>query len=178
MFMEGADGVILAPPATSYANAGGTGNRTGLITVTFDVTGGGGLTAGTPSNMVDGAFSANASDGCDPPAVSLPINFQFEFPTKKYIDEITLYFSNAAIFTSTCNLVVSGRDPISLQSYSLGSDFLGSAFTTSPHVISLANAPLYPSGFLQFGMLFSPSGGNFGTGFFLEAEFKIADGAL
>lgn len=44
--------------ATSYANSGGTGNRTATITVTTAGTGG----SGTPANLVDGALTANSTN--------------------------------------------------------------------------------------------------------------------
>lgn len=71
------------PPDTGYANPGGQGNRSGLITVTATMTAGG----GTPANLVDGASASsywiNAGQ-----ANGLGWVFDFGAGASKYIDEI------------------------------------------------------------------------------------------
>lgn len=49
----------LAYQTPAYANTGGTGDRTAIITATTDMT----LASGNAPNLVDGAFTLNGSDG-------------------------------------------------------------------------------------------------------------------
>lgn len=81
-------------PVTSYANSGGTGDRTGIITGSSSSAN---IFSGTVSLLLDGDFTANSSH-------SMNINngpftggdyFQFQFTAKKYIDEVKLYADRA-----------------------------------------------------------------------------------
>lgn len=85
-------------PATSYGNAGGTGDRTASITVTTSIP----LTAGTGgtiNNLVDGAFANNGTDSINPDSLTAQRNAQilnyikidFGASTFKRIDEIKWY---------------------------------------------------------------------------------------
>lgn len=69
---------------TSYANAGGTGDRTASITVS-------GLTIdeGTLNNLVDGNFADGAGGSVSPDAGTTA--FKFDFGSNKVIDEFKLY---------------------------------------------------------------------------------------
>lgn len=74
-------------PTTSYANTGGQGDRTALITITTNET----WDAGTTSdNLVDGATGASTTDSVDLPVTAVAGKYvQFDFGTAKYIDEFT-----------------------------------------------------------------------------------------
>jgi hypothetical protein len=67
--------------ATSYANAGGTGNRTASITVTAS-----GF-VGTPSTLVNGVTTP--PEGWFTAGMTAPV--QFDFATAKVIDEAKFY---------------------------------------------------------------------------------------
>lgn len=78
--------------ATSYANTGGTGNRTGIITVTTSASL---LNSGTASNLVDGATGANSTDATDWLATAAAGGWiQFDFGSRVIIDEVTWKQSN------------------------------------------------------------------------------------
>lgn len=77
---------------TSYANAGGTGDRTGSVTVTSS-----GFSGGTDSNFVDGATGSNSTDARDTAgAAATSLSIVFDFGSAKYIDEARMKFSAAA----------------------------------------------------------------------------------
>lgn len=70
--------------ATSYSNAGGSGNRSGLITVSVN-----GWSGGTPTSvLVDGLFG-------NPGWLTGTTRFEFQFPTAQIIDEAKFYQSGA-----------------------------------------------------------------------------------
>lgn len=76
--------------ATDYSNPGGTGDRTGLISVTANFTPNGSIT-----NLVDGDFSTNTAGSFDYFNGSVAgLWIQFEFPTPQVIDEAKWYQSN------------------------------------------------------------------------------------
>lgn len=68
---------------TSYANPGGTGDRTGMITGSATLT----LQGGALSNMVDGSFSGVAYFGNGQSSG----NIKFDFGSAKVIDEFKWY---------------------------------------------------------------------------------------
>lgn len=78
--------------STSYSNAGGTGNRTGSITVTTSVTGGGcGLTM-TPSMFVDGANTFTGSDIQPSQSQTVAgLYIRFQFTSARVITECKWY---------------------------------------------------------------------------------------
>lgn len=76
--------------ATSYANPGGSGDRTAIITVTTNITA---LTNGPISKYVDGALSGNMYFGAYDAVAGLYI--QFDFGVGKVIDEAKHYQSTA-----------------------------------------------------------------------------------
>jgi hypothetical protein len=76
------------PPTTSYANPGGTGNRTATITVTTTITLGG----GTISQLVDGSYALNIWFTAQ---TLRTITFDFGAGASKYIDEFKWYQANA-----------------------------------------------------------------------------------
>lgn len=76
--------------ATSYANAGGTGARTGSITVTSPGTG----ATGVPENLVDGAFNQNSTNSMTMGTGGWSVGgrLKFDFGTAgKVIDEFKWY---------------------------------------------------------------------------------------
>jgi hypothetical protein len=79
---------------TSYANAGGTGNRTSTITVTCDAVIG--SFGGNYGNLVDGAFGNNDTDAVWWDYGQTGKRLTFQFATKKIIDEAKHYSSTAA----------------------------------------------------------------------------------
>jgi len=77
----------LVIPATSYANTGGTGSRTGIITVTTDMA----LDEGAITSVVNGGLGYNATDGCSPTTAAVSGKYiKFDFGTAKRIDECRL----------------------------------------------------------------------------------------
>lgn len=74
---------------TSYANVGGTGDRTAIITVTSN----GAMNSGTDSNFVDGDFSANSTGSRDfnSGATGNIVLIDFGVSTYRVIDEIKWY---------------------------------------------------------------------------------------
>jgi len=82
--LSGSDGP--SPVTPSYANEGGTGDRTSTITATQ--TGFGSLASGVFTNIINGDLSANSSGGWwdlnDPVAGNV---MQFEFSSSVYIDQ-------------------------------------------------------------------------------------------
>lgn len=80
---------------TSYANSGGTGDRTALITVTTDATLGSG--PGTASNLVDGAKANNTNDSAwwDSGQSGRRLTFYFN-GNSKIIDEAKWYQNGPA----------------------------------------------------------------------------------
>lgn len=78
-----------ATSTTSYANSGGTGNRTGSITVTSS---GLSIGGGSESNLVDGASADNTTDSLFfSPHTPSSGYFQFDFGSAVYIDEFKEY---------------------------------------------------------------------------------------
>jgi hypothetical protein len=71
----------------SYANTGGTGDRTAIITVTTTAALGG----GTPSNLVDGAKANNNTDAMWWNAGQTLREIKFDFGAKKLITEAKWY---------------------------------------------------------------------------------------
>lgn len=157
------------PPTTSYANAGGTGDRT--ATITASVTGFQSLGGGTASNLVDGAFATNTTDACYHAAASGVTNggftFDFGVGAAKYIDEFKWY-QNATAALGTC--VFEGSNDNSSYT-TLGSSFTlndagsgsGTTFST-PHSVP---APY------RYYRIRQTSGSSTNNPYFKEIEFKI-----
>lgn len=151
---------------TSYANAGGTGDRTASITVTSNV-----LNSGTPSNLVDGASADNSTDSCDffTNANGAWILFDFGAATYKVIDEITWYQSTTATHGTWCvDGSVDGKDFDELKSsFTLGG-------SVGANVISFTNT----GGYRYYRLRQTIASGNVSSSPWLrEVEFKIAAGS-
>lgn len=82
------------PPSTSYANSGGTGNRTATITITLS----GGLSgSGTGDKLVDGSFGTTSATAVFFNAVSNGvITADFGVGAQKYINEFKWYQNGTA----------------------------------------------------------------------------------
>lgn len=95
-----------AAPVTSYANAGGTGDRTAIITVTSNSC----MNAGTDSNLVDGAFGTNSTDSRDfhSGVTGGFIEQDFGAGNEKVIDEWKWYQDNTS--THSTWVVEAGND--------------------------------------------------------------------
>src|SRR5580765_271662 len=78
--------------ATSYANSGGSGNRTPTIVQITIAFSGGGVPSGTPSLALDGATSTNAFFFGNNTGTTV----EFWFASRKIIDEAKLYQSTTA----------------------------------------------------------------------------------
>lgn len=81
-----------SPVPPSYANAGGTGDRRGSITLTSNLTSNGNAL----SNMIDG----NLSDANGPWFAALPDGsyFDFDFGTPRQITEATFKYNTSVAF--------------------------------------------------------------------------------
>lgn len=80
----------VTPGATSYANSGGTGNRTSLITASVTKT----LNAGGASNLVNGSFATNGTNSIQFPSSDTGWEIMFDFrPTgfMQCVDEFKWY---------------------------------------------------------------------------------------
>ena len=76
---------------TSYANAGGTGDRTGSISVTTTFS----AVTGTPDNLVDGALTNSGTDSFVFTLGQTSGYFQFDFGSAKLFDEFKWEQQNA-----------------------------------------------------------------------------------
>lgn len=91
-------------PATSYSNAGGSGNRTATIAVTWSGT----THAGSVGGVVNGDTASNdwvpvTSDGA-----GKSLTFDFGATASKVISEIKIYFSSGSV--GTCSIQVRGSN--------------------------------------------------------------------
>jgi len=150
--------------ATSYANAGGTGNRTSSITVTTNIT----PEAGAVVNLIDGNKTANATYAFafTVDEANRFITFDFGVSASKIIDEMSWFGQDGANNNGTWK--VSGS-----QNNSDWTD-LGSSFVLyddpPPVVITCTNTNGY-----RYYRLLQISGVTLNQRFQTELEFKIDD---
>jgi hypothetical protein len=156
-------------PITSYANAGGTGDRTASITVTEAIAN---FPNGVIANLVDGAFGQNSTDSCGftPSAPSMTDGeyFQFDFGSNKYIDEWKIYVGS---ITDNGSWFIQGSD-------SSGSGYVTyQTFTwnTATQTVTVAGVPA--SGHRYWRMTKNGTSGTYADAWYVEWEFKIAAGA-
>lgn len=143
----------LATVSTSYANTGGTGDRTGIITISSNLT-----WTGTVSTIINGAFTNslywanNALSGIDVLA--------FDFGSAKVIDEFKWYQSDA---TTHGTWVFEGSSD--------GSSWtgLGSSFTLTNGTFPITNTTAY-----RYYRLRGLSGTARNIPWLREIEFKIS----
>lgn len=160
-------GIALSAPTTAYDS----GDRTGSITVTSNITPDG----GTINNLVDGGTTANSTDAIDMPGTgSTPIptdtyvKFDFGVGVKKYIDEIRLRFSTGANMGAW--VVQCSNDDVSyttVANYTWNSDDL---------TIPCTNVD--PEGFRYWKLAKNGAGTNYTNNWWTEVNFKIAAGAI
>jgi len=157
-------------PVTSYANTGGTGNRTAIITVSSNFS----LQGGTFDNLVDGdtVNQDNATGGCDMPTTG-PANgdyIRFTWATKVYIDELTWKKSTS---TSEGSFFIKGGDTVGGLTTLATVPTLGDA---TADIIPFTSFPP-PEGYLIYQIEKNGAGAWDGVAWTREVEFKIAPGA-
>lgn len=147
------------PPTTSYANAGGTGNRTNIINATITGTAFG---IGTATNLIDGAQANSTYFALG----STGNQFEFQFTRAKYIDEIKIY--NNVTNANMGNFQMAGSND-GVTWTNIGSPFTWRAPTTGqtyPMVHDSPNAYIY--------YRFTQTSGTASNADYLwEIEFKI-----
>jgi hypothetical protein len=146
-------------PTTSYANAGGTGDRTASITITTDVTPGGGTTA----NLINGDTADNVYWWAGGQS-SRSMRFDFGSGASKVIDEFKWYQSGA----------------FNQGTWKLGGSNDGSTITDFPETFLLGNATTQTNAVTnstgyRYYHLRQTAGFTQGVPWVYEAEFKIAD---
>jgi hypothetical protein len=150
-------------PATDYANTGGTGNRTAIITVTSSLAAAG----GTLSNAVDGGFANNTTDSYWFAGGTAVLNnwlkFDFGVGAAKYIDEFKHIQSDASAH-GNWKAQISNDD--SAWTDVSASTALGGATTTT---ITCAPLELF-----RYFRILGVSGTTSATHFIQENEFKIS----
>lgn len=157
----------LTPPATSYANAGGTGDRTASITVTSNIT----PDSGALNTIVNGVNSG--VDGWDMPgtgATAIPNGayFNLHFASKKYITKIKLYFRNTPSMGLWDVLLGDGTTyPVTAASFTWN--------TGTSQEVTLSG--LQPEGYTDIKIQKNGAGANYTNDFFQEIELKLAPGA-
>jgi hypothetical protein len=157
-------------PATSYANAGGQGNRgptgSNLITVTATAV----INFGTFDNLVDGDFTRNATGSIAPVGIATTgqyIRFDFGAGVKKYIDEVR--FNDASYSPDNGSWKWQGSNDASSWT-DLGT------FTWNNGVLLTTLTGLDVAGYRYYQMILTAD--HLQTNdWFAEVEFKIAPGA-
>lgn len=146
------------PPATSYANTGGTGNRTATVTASSSFAAG----ASTPPAMVNGS---QANEYWVTTQASGAWTFDFGVGAAKYIDEIKWY-QDIAVSQGTYTFEGS-NDNSSYTTIATGLAIGGSATTT------LSFTPAVTTLWRYFRLRLT-SGSTSSSSFQREAEFKIS----
>lgn len=169
----GASGALFVNPTTSYANAGGTGDRTATITVTKS-----GLTwdAGADNNLVDGGVGTNATDSVDEPSTSATgdlIIFDFGSGASKFIDEIKLITSAAATHNATWQFQGS-RDGVTYEDLRTTTFTWGTGTTTV--TLDQPNGTSNKPGW-RYIRLVGGASSVWANNWFEEVQFKLADAA-
>ena len=151
-----------APPATSYANAGGTGDRTASITLSTNtiIEGGGSMTALINGTMADSYYWTNVTgDG------SGWIKFDFGSGVSKVIDEFNWY-QDISSAQGTWRFEGSNDNSSWTQ---CGSDFtLNDSTAGSGTAFSVSNTTAY-----RYYRLRHMSGARNNAPYLREIEFKI-----
>lgn len=152
---------------TSYANAGGTGDRTATITATSNSC----CNAGIDSNFIDGASADNSTDSRDfhSNVSGSMITFDFGVGVFQNVDEITWYQSGTN--THGAWEVEAGNDGIAFvllkTSFTLGG-------STGANVISFTNTGFYR--YYRLRQTYN-SGNASSSPWLREVEFKLVSGA-
>lgn len=157
-------------PLTSYTNPGGSGDRTGLITVTCSANIAGMIFSAPLSNLVDGSFGANADESVDLFAANFIdgdwLTFDFGEGKKKYVDAMRTWFDRSVNWG---NWVVRGS-----SDNLLWFEFNGFLWTGLNGSTEHAVEGMPANGYRYFGL--RKVGATNGTAPYLrEIEFRIAD---
>lgn len=139
--------------AFSYANAGGSGDRTATITMGGSIS----PSSGTLLNLVDGAFGANSTDSMRFPLGQTNKTITFTFPSPVQINQFKFYNSTA---TSQ------GNARVKADGVTVTADFTF-ADTFTVNATSTPSATVYT---IEF------DGATNGSPWFEEAEFRIRPG--
>lgn len=147
-------------PETSYVNEGGTGNRTGIITVTYEVLNPVGVA--NWSHLVDGSFAdvgwwaTDSGDGSE--------RIIFDFGSPKVIDAFKWYQD-----------VNASHGTWRFEGSADGSTWtqIGSDFTLSGSSAGTEHAFPKPTGY-RYYCIHHMSGGRTDVPYLREIEFKIA----
>lgn len=154
----------LAVPSTSYANTGGTGNRTAIITVTSTLG-----STGTLSTLVDGTTGSGTVAWITSDNTGFNRVFDFLVGNVKYITKVKIYKSTTS---SEGNFKWQGsQDNTNWFDISTATAWSGAA--TQEFTMDLMSG--YPGGFRYFRQLGTggtPAGNNT-----FEYEFEIAAGS-
>jgi hypothetical protein len=158
-------GRTLTPPVTSYANAGGTGNRTALITITKNITQDG----GADSSIVDG--TTGGVNGWDMPgtgATAIPNGafFDAQFATRKFFTKTRLRFASTPSMGAWDVHVHNG-----------GALTLVGSLTWNASSVEATLTGLDPEGYTNIRCVKNGAGSSYTNDWFNEWEFEIADGA-
>ncbi len=156
--------------STSYANSGGTGDRTGSVTVTTSFT----WDDGISSNLVDGATGNSNADAVDEPgAGSTAITdggyIQFDFGSGKYIDEVKVIHGS-----STTHGVWKFRGSNDGSSFT---DLATSLDWNTGGTSQTFTIPAYGQTYRYFRWEKQGTGTNWPNTWLKEFEFKIASSA-
>lgn len=159
----------VAPPVTSYANAGGSGNRTALIAVS-QIAGGpvGGGAVGTA--LFDGVTNTNVVFWQAADAAGLILRFDHGPGVRKYKDEARLYHQGLVLgggWTWWGSMDAANWSQLSANTVLVDANL---------DVMPFAFASAYPEGFRYFEWRntgVAPTG----NGWNWEFEWKIAPGA-
>jgi hypothetical protein len=157
--------LALTMPVTAYANSGGTGDRTASITVT--ATAPIIAFAGTLNNLVDGSMAADAAGSASPSGTATTGQYlRFQFGSKKYIDEIKVYYN-----------IVPNNGSWKWQACDDASSWIDLAtFTWDATLETVALTGMDFAGYLYYQMILTADH-VLTNDWFQEVEFKIADGA-
>lgn len=156
-----------ATSATSYANAGGTGDRTASITVTTNIA----ITGGTINNLVDGGFASGTPDNVDHNgAANTDGNYyKFDFGSAKVIDEAKVYCVAGTPANGTW-----------LWQYSLDNttwtQVASVTWNTATQTMTLTGVPSTGARYYRF--IKSGTSGVMSNIYYSEFEFKIAPAPL
>lgn len=152
--------------STSYANAGGQGDRTGSITVTTNYT----FSAGAPANLVDGDKTANNTHSLHTaagPAAGNYFRFDFGASARKYIDEVSLFTDSA---------IANGNWEVWASNDAFASHDVLATFAWSGTSQAVALTGVNETGYRYYQVI-CPAGNVSFVTFIEEFEFKITDGA-
>lgn len=146
--------------STSYGNTGGTGARSGVITISTTI----GLTGGAIGDLIDGSQSNSAYFNNS--VTTGTITFDFGSGNAKYIDEVKWYQDIAA--ANGTYVLEGSNDGSSWTTAATGSLATGSSATVTA-TFTWTTPTLY-----RYYRLRQISGSTSGSPYVREIEFKIA----